>query len=90
MTLQKVMGQFTAGEIAFNQVLAHVRQHRPAVRRPSSSREVYERAEEMPGENDTFWIDAAYFDRAITPAQYNRIFQAISAVGVSDTNQEKQ
>jgi hypothetical protein len=79
-TVRELMGQLTAGEITVEELVDQFRRHPPEVRVPPQSlQEAYEHAEDMPGDNETFWIDAAYHQHVIDDSQYDRLFDAISA-----------
>lgn len=79
-TLREVMEHLAANEITLEQVAEHLRQHPPEVHQPASSLlEAYERAEDMPSDNDTFWIDCAYDQRVIDDERYDHLFDVIAA-----------
>lgn len=39
--------------------------------------QAYERAEEIPGDNDVFWIREAYLNRAISEDDYKQLIEAM-------------
>lgn len=79
-TVRALMGQLRAHEITVDDLVDQFRRCPPVVRAPAQSLgEAYERAEEMPSDNETFWIDAAYHQHVIDDTEYDRLFDAISA-----------
>lgn len=68
----------TGEPLDFDDMLNQLRAIPVTIRpRAKTVAESYERADEMPGANDTFWIDYAFCRRAITYDDYDRIFDII-------------
>ena len=67
----------TVEEVAEN-FRALPRPQQPVVRVPGLA-ESYRRAEAMPEDNDSFWIDAAYRQRAIEYDDYKNLVQALAS-----------
>jgi hypothetical protein len=78
MTVREQMEALRRGEVTLDDVTRWLREHGATVHTPAKDfAEVYQRAEEMPGDDDTFWIDSAFDQRVIDHADYRRLFDAI-------------
>ena len=79
VTVRALMAQLKAGDITVDEVAAVFRAGGWKLDPESKSLIAsYMQSEEMPDDNDTFWIDAAYSQHEIDDEVYDYLFDAIA------------
>lgn len=79
-TVRLLMARLKAEEISIDEALDRLRalRHQPS-KRASGLAESYRRADDMPDDNDTFWIDLAYTQRVIKYDVYHKMIEELAA-----------
>lgn len=78
-TVRLLMARLKAEEITLDEAFAGLRvlPWRPK-KRVSGLAESYKRADDMPEDNDTFWIDLAYTQRVIKYNEYKKMIEELA------------
>jgi hypothetical protein len=77
-TTRELIEQYEDGKVSFPQLVATLASHEyPEDPSGGDWGEVYARAEEMPGPDDFFWVEAAVDSDVLTPEQVETIIAAI-------------
>lgn len=79
-TVRLLMVRLKADEITLDEAFTRLRAlpWRPKKREPGLAAS-YTRAEEMPDDNDTFWIDLAYTQRVVKYDDYKKMIELLAA-----------
>lgn len=79
-TVEQMMTDYAAGKLSFDELLANFTSRTDwtvASPAPTDAR-AYADAEEMPGPNDTFWLDYAVNNGDLTYDQYKQLYAAVA------------
>lgn len=76
-TVKDLMQSYADGKVEFDAVLSDLAGRDCTGQQPASDVvEMYDRAEEIPGDDDSFWIDSAADRQIITRSQRDQLAKA--------------
>src|SRR5258707_144750 len=80
-TVRELMARLKADKVTIDEVAESLRarSRNPSRPRPQTIADSYTRAEQVPGDDDTFWIDVAYTQHVIKYHDYRHLVEALAA-----------
>ena len=77
-SVEKMLTSYHSGTVTFDDLLADFRTRSWTTRSANPTlEEMYARAEEYPGPDDTYWLNSAASTGQITPDEYHQLWDAV-------------